>query len=533
MISLKKEKEKFKKKQNRDKFNQTSDQINKLIFNNDEEETEDKRVSKKVRSFKNVRQTDEESPKTKDKTNQGIMLITYIFVGLFVLVLGYFTNFMITQSSEVINNSYNQRQDLLAEQVVRGDIISSDGKVLAHSKTEKNEQEIRVYPYGSMFSHVVGRFSKGRTGLESTENFHLLTSNNNAVSKILKELSGDKNIGDNVVTTLDTRLQKAAYNALGDRKGAVVVMEPSSGKILAMVSKPDYDPNKIDATWDDLVEDSDNDSALINRATQGLYPPGSTFKILTTLEYIRENPDYEDYTYTCEGKGIFNGVKINCYNNKVHGKEDLKKSFAKSCNSSFANIGITLNIGSFRKLCENFLFNKPLPTSIVYNQSSFDLNSKSDQGEIPQTVIGQGKTQITPLHNALIVATIANGGVMMKPYLVDHIENQSGTTIKKYMPEIYDSLMTADEAQVLTSFMAETVENGTATSLNNSKYTIAGKTGSAEHEEGQPAHAWFVGFAPTEKPEIVVSIIVENVGTGSEYAVPIADKIFDTYFKNK
>lgn len=476
---------------------------------------------------------DKKEKNKKEKANKEIILVMYIFVGLFILIIGYFTNFMINQSSEVINNAYNPRQDLLAEQVVRGDIISADGKVLAHTTTDDEGTETRVYPYKDVFVHIVGQFNKGKTGLESSENFHLLTSNNGTISKIFKELSGEKNIGDNIITTLDTQLQQAAYDALGNNKGAVVVMEPSSGKILAMVSKPDYDPNEIDTTWNALVEDKNNESTLLNRATQGLYPPGSTFKILTALEYIRENPDYEDYEYVCEGKGIFQSVTINCYNNKEHGEEDLKESFAKSCNASFAHIGTTLNMTSFRKLCDSFLFNKEIPTSIPTKKSSFVLNGSSDPSLIPQTVIGQGQTQITPLLNAMIVSAIANGGVMMKPYVVDRIENQGGTVIKKYMTEISDTVMTPDEAGILTSFMEETVENGTATSLQNKNYTVAGKTGSAEHSKDSPAHAWFVGFASTDKPDIAVSIIVESVGTGSEYAVPIAEKIFKTYYNNK
>ncbi len=466
----------------------------------------------------------------REKSNKEIMHIAYIFIGLFVLVLGYFTYFMVSKSSDVINNAYNKRQDLLAEQVVRGEIISADGKVLAQTKTDEDGVETRIYPYGSMFSHIVGRFSKGRTGLESSDNFHLLTSNLNPIRKMFTELSGEKNIGDNVVTTLDTRLQKAAYDALGDHKGAVVVIEPSTGKILAMVSKPDYDPNNIDALWEELVTDNDKNSVLLNRATQGLYPPGSIFKILTSLEYIRENPDYKDYKYECVGKDVFNSVTINCYHNNAHGKVDLTKSFAKSCNSSFAKIGTTLDIASFRKLCDSFLFNTALPTNLVYNQSSFVLDANSDPNEIPQTVIGQGKTQITPLHSALIVSAIANGGVLMKPYVVDHIENVNGVVMKKYLPEINETLMTPDESHILTSFMEEVVTSGTATALKGEKYTVAGKTGSAEYETDKPAHAWFVGFAPTENPDIVVSVIVESVGTGSDYAVPIASKIFDTYY---
>ena len=142
---------------------------------------------------------------------------------------------MIRDSSEVINNPYNKRQDLLAEQIIRGDILSSDGKVLAHTLVDSEGVETRDYPFKNIYAHVVGRFSKGRTGLESSENFHMLTSHTNTISKIVKELSGSKNIGDSIVTTLDTRIQEAAYNALGNNRGAVVVVEPSSGKIIAMV----------------------------------------------------------------------------------------------------------------------------------------------------------------------------------------------------------------------------------------------------------------------------------------------------------
>ncbi len=469
----------------------------------------------------------------KRKINSEIMNITYIFVGIFVIMLGYFTHFVAFKSKDVINNPYNKRQDLLSEHIVRGDILSADGKVLAYTKTDEEGLETRIYPYSNVFSHIVGRVNKGRTGLESSENFLLLTSNENGLKKIYTEIKGEKNKGDNVITTLNANLQEVAYNALGNNKGSVVVMEPSSGKILAMVSKPDYDPNKINVLWDDLVKDSEDNSALINRATQGVYPPGSIYKILTALQYMRENSNYEDYEYECTGKGVFNGVTISCYNNKVHGRVNLEQSFAKSCNTSFANIGTMLNMNSFKKLNESFLFNSALPTNLIYNRSSFVLDGNSDIGEIPQTVIGQGKTGITPLHSALIVSAIANGGVMMKPYVVDRVENANNTVIKKYLPELYGTILKSEEATKLTSFMTEVVKNGTASALKNKPYEVAGKTGSAEHKKGKPAHAWFVGFAPATNPEIVVSVIVESVGTGSEYAVPIASKVFDAYFNLK
>ncbi len=469
--------------------------------------------------------------KPKNKGNSQVLIMTYIFVGLFVLLIGNYAYFLIVDSNTVINNPYNARQDLLAERIVRGKIMASNGEVLAETKTDKNGQETRYYPYKSLFCHVVGRFSKGKTGIESSESFTMLASNGNPFGNLINELSGVKNVGDNVITTLDVDLQQVASDALGKRKGAIVVLEPSTGKILAMVSKPTYNPNKIISNWDDLVEDSDNNSALINRATQGLYPPGSTFKILTALEYIRENPNYKKYDYNCDGSDTFQGVKIKCYNNKKHGEETLKKSFAKSCNVSFANIGMKLDIKSFRQLCETFLFNKKLPTDLIYNQSSFELTANSNRSEIPQTAIGQGNTQISPFHNALITAVIANGGTLMNPYVVDRVETTDGNIVKKHMPTTYGTILSSEEAKIIKSFMKEVVEDGSATALKGLSYSVAGKTGSAEFDSNNNSHAWFVGFAPVSQPKIVVSIIVEGAGTGSEYAVPIAKKIFDAYLK--
>ena len=152
-------------------------------------------------------------------------------------------------------------------------------------------------------------------------------------------LKNEKNTGDTLVTTLDYDVQKTAYDALGDRDGAVVVMEAKTGKVLAMVSKPDYDPNTLVDKWDDIVSD-ENSSVLLNRVTSGLYPPGSTFKIFTTLEYVHENSNYQGYSFDCEGELNVDGNEIHCYHKAVHGKETLKDSFANSCNTSFSEYGV-------------------------------------------------------------------------------------------------------------------------------------------------------------------------------------------------
>jgi peptidoglycan glycosyltransferase len=464
-------------------------------------------------------------------SKKAIYKVVYIFVGLFVLTMGYFTYFLVAKSDEVINSTYNTRQKVLMKKVVRGKILSADGQVLARTVVGRKGKETRKYPYGDMFAHVVGRYSKGRSGLEESENIRLLTSNVNTVAKIKNDLSGEKSIGDNVVTTLQTKIQKAASDALGDYRGAVVVMNPGTGKILAMVSKPTYDPNKIDQLWNSLVDDKNHKSTLINRATQGLYPPGSTFKTLTALEYMRENPDYQNYSYDCDGSTEFQGMVIHCYDGESHGHVDFPQSYARSCNTSFASIGKMLNFGKFHTLCEDFLFNHPLPIEMASRKSSFSLNKGiSGTKEAMQTAIGQGKTLITPLHNALIVSTVANGGVMMKPYVVDHVESAEKGMVEQYSPKQIAKLMTSAEAGYIGMMMRKVVTDGTGKKLKDLSVEAAGKTGSADQNGGK-AHAWFIGYAPYDKPQIAISVVVENVGTGGNYAVPIAKKVFNAYFK--
>jgi peptidoglycan glycosyltransferase len=462
---------------------------------------------------------------------KSIFNIIYIFLGLFALMMGYFTYFIIARSNEVINSTYNKRQEVLSQRIVRGQIHSADGEVLAKTLLDEEGNETREYPYGEVFAHVVGRYSKGMTGIEESENIRLLTSNVNSFEEMYSDLIGEKSPGDNVITTLDSELQQIAYDALGDNRGAVVVMEPSTGKILAMVSKPAYDPNEVDALWEELVADEDTEAPLLNRATQGLYPPGSTFKVITTLEFMREDPWYQGYEFDCEGSIEYEGMRMRCYNNKVHGDVDLGLSLAKSCNTSFASIGKDLDMNSFYDLAEDFLFNNNLPITMASYPSKFTLKKGvSSVEDAMQTAIGQGHTLITPLHNAMIVATIANGGVMMKPYVVDHVENIKGGLVKRYAPQIITKPMTSFEAAELGEMMRLVVTEGTGTKLEDLEQEVAGKTGSADHDKGK-ADAWFIGYAPFDNPEIAVSVIVESVGTGSEYAVPIAKEIFEAYFR--
>ncbi|MBS5628654.1 MAG: penicillin-binding protein 2 [Clostridiales bacterium] len=465
------------------------------------------------------------------KANSCILGITYLMVALFLGLAVYMGYFLQVRSEDVINNSYNARLDRFSDRIVRGKIMAGDGTVLAETQVDADGNETRVYYYGSVFDHAVGYSAKGKTGIEALANFYLLTSHVNLLEQVGNELSGRKNPGDNVYTTLDAELQQAAYAALGDRKGVVIAMEPDTGKVLAMVSKPGYDPNTLLQDWDWLTDGGNGEGQLLNRATQGLYPPGSTFKIVTALEYMREHPGgYRDYQFDCSGVYVNGDYRIKCYHGTAHGHQDFTRSFANSCNGAFSSLGLGLNLGAFRDTAKSLLFNSPLPiTGLPYKQSSFQMGPGADTWEILQTSIGQGTTQVTPMHNAMITAAIANGGTLMKPYFLNSVETAGGEEIKKFMPASYGSLMTAGEAEGLTELMRTVVTEGTGSAVRTDAYTVAAKTGSAEFETGKETHAWFTGFAPVENPKLVVTVLVEEGGSGGKAAAPIARQLFDIY----
>lgn len=467
-------------------------------------------------------------------SNHEIMLTTYLFVFLFIGMIGYLVYFVATNEQELLNNSYNTRQELLLSQNYRGTIYAAGGEILADTTVNEEEKEIRVYPYKNLFAHIIGYSTNGKMGVESIANYYLINTNTSLANKVANEAAGIKNPGDSVYTTLDVVLQEVASDEMGIYKGAIVVTEVATGKILAMVSQPDFDPNKIGQIWNNLVEDTES-SVLVNRATQGLYPPGSTFKIVTALEYIRENPEmYMNYHYNCNGSYQNGDSKISCYHGTKHGEVDFYKSFAKSCNSSFANIGMNLHKTSFAQTIKELLFNQSLPLNLASSKSSVSVSEDMLPGQMMQVSIGQGTTQMAPIHLNMITSAIANGGILMKPYVIDRVENDVGSIVKSFKPESYGEVMSEEEAAILTELMEEVVKTGTATKLNGLDYTVAGKTGSAEYNNVKgDSHAWFTGFAPAQNPQICVTIILEGAGSGGDYAVPIAKRIFEAYFRGK
>jgi peptidoglycan glycosyltransferase len=380
---------------------------------------------------------------------------------------------------------------------------------------------------------VVGYSTNGKAGIEALANYYLINTSIDLSEKVALDTKGSKYPGDFCVTTLDVDLQEVAYNALSARKGAIVVSNPKTGEILAMVSKPDFDPGTIQEEWDSLIADKSPDAKLLNRVTQGLYPPGSTFKIVTALAYLRDNSNkYSDYRFSCNGKYTKEGSTINCYHGESHGAVNFVSAFAKSCNSAFADIGTSVDRKAFGSTLNALMFNQELPLSMTYSQSVARIDQYTSTDDVMQLSIGQGTTSVTPIHMNMITNAVANEGVLMKPYLITEVKSEEGKVVKSYSSESYKRLMTKEEALILGQMMEQVVESGTASKLKGLSYTAAGKTGSAEFNTStSDSHAWFTGFAPIDDPEISVTIIVEDAGSGGSYAVPIAKRIFDAYFE--
>ena len=493
------------------------------------EEVPGKRRVKKLRLTPEEIQERKEVRKKRRSQNPEILAVSYVFAALFVLMIGYFVYFNAFVSKNVINSAYNVRINSFADTVVRGNIVSSDGTVLAETLVDENGNETRYYPMGRIFAHAVGTSEINQSGIELSQNFYMLQSNGNPILNAIQDIRGEKNQGDQIVSTLNAKLQEVAYNALGYNDGAVIAIEPATGRVLAMVSKPDFDPNTLLTDYESIVAEEGNDS-LLNKTTFGLFVPGSIFKTLTSLAFIRSGADYNSYYYTCEGQINLGGEEyITCFDQTVHGGENFMDSFANSCNASFGNIGLSLPDNLLKDTCESLFFNNELPTEIPHTKSIFSLASDDSDWQTAATAIGQGHTQVTPLQMAMIAAAIANGGNMMQPYMVDAVETAGGGhRVKKYMPESYGQVMTTQEADLLGQLMEAVVNYGTATSLSGYGYSVAGKTGTAE-VSGKGDNSWFIGYAPVEQPQIAICVLVENDEGYYESALPVANAVLQAY----
>ena len=271
----------------------------------------------------------------------------------------------------------------------------------------------------------------------------------------------------------------------------------------------------------------------MNHATQGTYPPGSTFKLITLLEYIRENPDtWQDFHYTCTGTYTNGDYVVNCHDGVAHGELDIYGILGMSCNGAFDTIAQTLNSTKWQKLAEDFGYNQSDRSQVdfPYKKSHFDIASDDSVWSRMQLAIGQGTTTVTPLLNLMMYAAIANDGVMMTPYLVDHYLDADGNVVEQTKPKALRSVCTKAEAELMDEFLTYVITNGTAAAGGSQYARVSGKTGSAQYDSTKNYHAWFCGYGTNDVSEIAVCVMIEKGGAGGIVAAPVAGQIFDYYF---
>lgn len=483
-----------------------------------------------------------------------IRKIFWLYAILFALLIGYLLKICLYDSNSFVANSFNPRVSKISEGIKRGSVLSYDGTVIAESVLQEDGTYTRRYNDDGVYSHIVGYDTKGKAGIESKYNFMLETVNAELVQRMGKLLFDDEVKGNSVVMTIDNGIQQLAAQQLGSRKGAIVAMEPSTGRILACVSYPTFDSNAVDEDWEYLNTDEEN-SPLLNRATQGLYPPGSIFKIITAAAALENDRGMKNFTMYCQGKKSFGINTINCFNGYAHGDEDMLSAFANSCNTYFATIGVDMGAEALNRTAAEFNFNNNLNFSLEYTNPVYNMHDDAITSEIMETAIGQGRTLVSPLYMAMVTSAIANNGMMMQPYIVDHALTAGGRQINKTMPVKLAQVCTPDIAGEITEFMKEVVNSGTAEDAafsvstgedtveynesGQAVYTgsgyeavqVAGKTGTAENSGGDD-HCWFVAFAPADNPQIAVSVILENSGHGSG-AINAARNIMQSYLENK
>lgn len=445
--------------------------------------------------------------------------IKYVYLTLFALVCLYLLYFNLFESRLISSNSYNRRLRESSENIIRGSIQDKNGEVLVKSTKYKSGVK-RKYVYPRYFSHIIGYSSKnlGSSGLEAFYNKELMSSSD--TMEALRSKINDYYIqGNNIRLTLDRSLQVYASEQLRGKKGSIVVLRPDTGEILAMVSKPDFDPSDIQNDWETLIKDKK--SPLLNRAAEGLYPPGSIFKLVVTSSILKNNLENREIEST--GEVNVGGYIIKDSDGKAHDKMKLEDAFKYSYNSYFIMQGLQLGSSNLYNEAAKFRFNKNIQADIKVSQSVFPSNT--DKRSTAQQSIGQGEVLMTPLHAAMMAATIANKGIMMQPYAVSSIAGSENITIKDFKPKQIGQVMDENTANIIKDLMVEVVKSGTGVRAKVNNVVVAGKTGTAEVGGNEKSHAWFVGFAPADNPRVAIAVLIENGGGGGSTAAPIASKV--------
>jgi peptidoglycan glycosyltransferase len=448
-----------------------------------------------------------------------------IFVtACFLIYSGYLIHLVLVRGPALSKHGANPRPWIIENRVVRGGIYARNGEKIAESIIEGDNIN-RKYYYPQQYAHLTGYHSRrlGKTGLERAYDEELLGQKGYAQRNLEARFGIDRTEGENIYLTIDHKLQMKAWELLSPYKGAAVVLDPRNGEILAMVSSPSFDPNidTLEKNWDQLRQD--NGQPLFDRSSQGLYPPGSTMKIVTAAIGLDKFPQLENEHFDCQGAITIQGRVL--HDLRAHGRVDLKRALAISCNSYFANLGMEIGSEDFSSGLKSFGWGEKFSFDLPIKSIPLNQDGLQSLNGLAESAMGQGEILVSPLFMALITGSIGNQGVMMNPYLVKDIRSPEGKVVWKQEQRFLRDVATPETAwRVQEGMMAVVKPGGTGTAASLPGIDVAGKTGSAENPSGR-THAWFVASAPAEQPRVAVSVIVEHGGQGGTTAAPIAKEL--------
>lgn len=477
----------------------------------------------------------------------------YAILGAFVILIGSVTYIQAVEGPSLRDDPRNPRVVAWRTGRQRGPVMSSDGTLLALSTPATNDSKLyeRRYPEGDLYAHSVGFTSVlfGSRGIERTRSNDLVSNRDSTISGVLNGLLGGDTNARGVRLTLDHMLQEVAATALGDQKGSVVALDPTTGAILAMVSYPRFDPNSLigsDAGAAGEALEGDPDEPLRDRSIDQTYPPGSVFKVITAASgldtgLVSASTEFAD-PVALELPG--SNATIQNFDGKVCNDGttvELGFAFVRSCNTVFAQLGMDLGGNQLGSTSQAFGYNQEVPFEFSVLPSVFPPPGtiEANPPATAQNAIGQRDNRSTPLLMALTAGAVANNGAVMIPYLVDEVFTSDGSMEQETEPKTWRRAMSPASAAVLTDLMEQVVISGTGRKAAVPGIRIAGKTGTAE-VTGKAPHAWFIGFGPVgataDTPQIAIAVVVESGGdfgesaTGGSVAAPIAQMVLAAFF---
>lgn len=465
-----------------------------------------------------------------EKFNKKIILILSLFVVVFVAFVLYMTYFQIVRAEDVARHEYNKRLWVDENKIERGAIYDRNGNLLAETKKDSAGNNYRHYPKGIAFSNIIGYNSTqyGKNGLEKTFNNTLLNISKDTPLSELRNMVQSTDKGNSLGLTINSNVQEKAYSLLEGRKGSIVVMNPETGEIYAMSSRPGFDPNTLEADWEHLI--NNEDSPLLNRGTQGRYTPGSVFKVVTGTG-ILENKDSIDLTMKDEGTITIDGYVIANVNKEVNGNTNLRRALQKSSNVYFAQKGVEVGAEKMADVTKRNYIGEKIPFDLPQEASVNPFAPSMSKADLAAASFGQGKTQVTPLNMTLVMLAIANEGKMMKPYVVGEVVSPDGETKKNVEPQVLSEVMLEDIANELLGDLRAVVQAGSEAALSN--VAVAGKSGTAEIKNKASTNSWFIATAPANDPKFAVAVVLEDDGSyGGTTAAPIAREILQSALNN-